>query len=89
MNTITRTSRQIEADIDAVRRDMDRTLDALEKRLSPRELIRETVDSVGRLQTGRYLAGAVGVARRHPVGTAVTTAGVALALSLMYAWRSR
>jgi hypothetical protein len=89
MNTRNRTSRQIEADIDEVRHNMDMTLDALEKRLSPRELIRETVDSVGRLQTGRYLAGAVGVARRHPVGTAVATAGVALALSIMYAWKSR
>jgi hypothetical protein len=89
MNTRNRTSRQIEADIGQVRRNMDMTLDALEKRLSPRELLRETVDSVGRLQTGRYLAGAVGVARRHPVGTAIATAGVALALSLMYAWRSR
>jgi hypothetical protein len=89
MNTRNRTSRQIEADIDTVRRNMDMTLDALEKRLSPRELLRETVESVDRLQTGRYLAGAVGVARRHPVGTAVATAGVALALSLMYAWRSR
>jgi uncharacterized protein DUF3618 len=89
MNTRNRTSREIEADIHEVRRNMDMTLDALEKRLSPRELLRETVESVGRLQTGRYLAGAVGVARRHPVGTAVATAGVALALSLMYAWRSR
>lgn len=89
MTSHQRTSRQIEADIDHIRRDMDRTLDALEKRLSPRELIRETVDSVGRLQTGRYIVGAVGVAKRHPVGTAAATVGVALALSLMYAWRSR
>jgi hypothetical protein len=89
MNSRHRTSRQIEADIGHIRRDMDRTLDALEKRLSPRELIRETVDSVGRLQTGRYIVGAAGVARRHPVGTAIAAVGVALALSLMYAWRSR
>ncbi len=89
MNTRNRTSRQIEADIDGIRRNMDMTLDALEKRLSPRELIRDTVESVGRLQTGRYLTGAVGVARRHPVRTAVATVGVALAVSLMYAWRSR
>ena len=89
MSSRRRTSRQIEADIDDIRRDMDLTLDALEKRLSPLELVREAVDSVGRLQTGRYIAGAVGVARRHPVGTAVATVGVALAVSLMYAWRSR
>ena len=89
MKSQRRTSRQIEADIDVIRRDMDLTLDALEQRLSPRELVREAVDSVGRLQTGRYLAGAVGVARRHPVGATVATVGVALAISLMYAWRSR
>lgn len=89
MNTRNRTSRQIEADIDQIRHNMDTTLDALEKRLSPRELVRETVESVGRLQTGRYLAGAVGIARRHPVGTAVATVGTALAISLLYAWRSR
>ncbi|MEO8004882.1 MAG: DUF3618 domain-containing protein [Betaproteobacteria bacterium] len=89
MNSHRRTSRQIEADIGDIRRDMDRTLDALEKRLSPRELIRETVDSVGRLQTGRYLVGAASVARRHPVGTAVAAVGVTLAISLMYAWRNR
>jgi hypothetical protein len=89
MNTSNRTSRQIEADIDHIRRNMDMTLDALEKRLSPRELVRETVESVGRLQTGRYLIGAAAVARRHPVGAAVATVGVALAVSLMYAWRSR
>jgi hypothetical protein len=84
-----RTSREIAADIDVLRRQMDTTLDQIELRLSPRQLIREAAVSLGRLQAGRKLVSAAQVARRHPVGAVAATAGVALAVSLWYAWRNQ
>lgn len=90
MNSRRRSSREIEAGIDTIREDMDATLDELERRLSPRELVREAVDSVGRLQTGRYLIGVAGLARRNPLRTIAAGAGIALLVSLAaYASRAR
>jgi ElaB/YqjD/DUF883 family membrane-anchored ribosome-binding protein len=77
---------EIEADLDRVRARMDATLDELERRLTPRELIRDGIDAVARIEASRYLVRVAGLARHYPIPAAL--AGVGLA-GLIVAGRRR
>ncbi len=71
-----RTAAQIEAEINRIRARLDNTLGELEHRLSPRELIRDGVDTLSRHEAGRYVLRAGDLVRRHPVPAAIAGAGV-------------
>jgi ElaB/YqjD/DUF883 family membrane-anchored ribosome-binding protein len=77
MNAEQKTSEEIEAEIDRVRARMDATLDEIEHRLSPREMIRDGLGSISRIEAGRYALQLAGLARRYPMPAAV--AGLTLA----------
>ena len=77
MNAEQKTAEEIEAEIDRVRARMDATLDEIEHRLSPRELLRDGVSSISRLEAGRYALQLAALARRYPMPAAV--AGITLA----------
>jgi ElaB/YqjD/DUF883 family membrane-anchored ribosome-binding protein len=77
MNAEQKTSEEIEAEIDRVRARMDATLDEIEHRLSPREMIRDGVSSISRIEAGRYALHLAALARRYPMPAAV--AGITLA----------
>ena len=66
-----RTAEQIEAEINRVRARLDKTLGELEHRLTPRELIRDGVDTLSRcvLRAGDLV-------RRYPVPAAIAGASV-------------
>jgi len=72
-----KTSAEIEAEIDRVRERMDATLDEIEQRLTPREMIRDGISSISRIEAGRYAFQLAALARRYPMPAAV--AGIALA----------
>jgi len=79
-----KTSEDIEAEIDRVRSRMDATLDEIEHRLTPREIIRDGLGSISRIEAGRYAFQLAALARRYPMPAAV--AGIAIA-GLMVARR--
>jgi len=50
-----RTAEQIEAEINCIRTQLDNTLGELKHRLTPRELIRDRIDTLSRNEGGRYV----------------------------------
>jgi len=76
-----RTPEEIEAEIDRIRDRMDATLTDLEFRLTPRELLRDGINSLSGLQGSRYVGRYVGklmhLGRRYPKPAAI--AGESLA----------
>jgi len=72
-----KTSEDIEAKIDRIRERMDATLDEIEHRLTPREIIRDGLGSISRIEAGRYALKLAALARRYPMPVAV--GGIALA----------
>jgi hypothetical protein len=83
-----RTPEEIEAEIDRIRDRMDATLTDLEFRLTPRELLRDGINSLSGLQGSRYVARYAGklmhLGRRYPKPAAI--AGASLA-GLLFAGR--
>lgn len=77
---------EIEAELDRIRARMDATLDEIEHRLTPRELIRDGIDSVARFEASRYFVGLAGLARRYPIPAALAGTGIA---GLLVAGRRR
>jgi ElaB/YqjD/DUF883 family membrane-anchored ribosome-binding protein len=84
-----RTPEQIAGEIDEVRERMDATLDALEHRLSARELLRDGLDYVRYSNAARYAVRASRqagqTAREHPVAAAL--AGASLVGLAYWGWR--
>ncbi|MFL6579474.1 MAG: DUF3618 domain-containing protein [Burkholderiales bacterium] len=76
-----RTPEEIEAEIDRVRDRMDATLTDLEFRLTPRELLRDGINSLSSLQGSRYVGRYVGklmhMGRRYPKPAAIAGASLA------------
>jgi len=76
-----RTPEEIEAEIDRIRDRMDETLSDLEFRLTPRELVRDGINSLSGLQGSRYVSRYVGkmlhLGRRYPKPAAIAGAGLA------------
>ena len=83
-----RTPEEIEAEIDRIRDRMDATLTDLEFRLTPRELLRDGINSLSGLQGSRYVGKYVGkmlhLGRRYPKPAAMAGAGLA---GLLFAGR--
>lgn len=84
-----RTPEEIAGEINQVRARMDATLDAIEHRLSAKELVREGLDYVRYSNAARYAvrAGtrATEAAREHPVAAAL--AGASLVGLAYWGWR--
>jgi len=76
-----RTPEEIEAEIDRTRDRMDATLTELEFRLTPRELIRDGINSLSGLQASRYVGKYAGkmmhLGRRYPKPAAIAGASLA------------
>ena len=72
-----KTSEDIEAEIDRIRERMDATLDEIEHRLTPGEIIRDGLGSISRIKAGQYALQLAALARRYPMPAAV--GGIALA----------
>jgi len=68
---------EIEADLDRLRAKMDATLDEIEYRLTPRQLLRDGIDSVARIDASRYIVGLASLTRNHPLPAALAGAGLA------------
>jgi len=83
-----RTPEEIEAEIDRTRDRMDATLTELEFRLTPRELIRDGINSLSGLQASRYVGKYAGkmmhLGRRYPKPAAI--AGLADMEEMHRAW---
>jgi len=75
-----RTSDQIEAEIDRIRARLDATLDEVEHRLTPRELLRDGIGALSGLEATRYAVRLAGIARRYPVPAAIAVITVAALL---------
>jgi hypothetical protein len=56
---------------------MDSTLSELEDRLTPRELMRDGIDSLSGLEASQYVFKLAGLARRYPMPAAVAGASLA------------
>lgn len=82
-----RTPEEIEVEVDRIRARLDATMDELEHRLTPRELIREGIGTLSRFEAGRYFVSLGGLVRRYPVPAAI--AGISLALLLIAAGQRR
>ena len=82
-----RTAEQIEAEIDRIRTRMDATLEELEFRLTPRELIRDGVGSLSRIDLGKYALMLASLLRRYPMPAAL--AAVSFAGLVVVAGRQR
>lgn len=81
-----RTAAQIEAEINHIRARLDNTLGELELRLTPRELIRNGVETLSRYEAGRYALRAGDLIRRYPVPAAIAGASV---IGIIFAARRR
>ena len=68
---------EIEADLDHLRAKMDATLDEIEYRLTPRQLLRDGLDSVARIDASRYIVGLASLTRNYPLPAALAGAGLA------------
>ncbi|HKQ23002.1 MAG TPA: DUF3618 domain-containing protein [Burkholderiales bacterium] len=68
---------EIEAELDRVRERMDATLDEIEHRLTPRELIRDGIDSVSGIDASRYIVGLASLAQRYPIPMALAGSSLA------------
>lgn len=77
---------EIEAELDRIRAKMDATLDEIEHRLTPRELIRDGIDSLAGFDASRYVVGLASLARRYPIPAALAGTGLA---GLLVAGRRR
>jgi len=69
------TSRQIQADIDRTRSDMDRTFDALESKLTPGQLLQEAW-GIFKGGSGAGANKALQIAKQHPLPSAVIGLGI-------------
>jgi hypothetical protein len=76
-----RSPEDIEAEIDRIRDRMDATLTDLEFRLTPRELVRDGINSLSGLQGSRYVGRYAGklmhLGRRYPKPAAIAGASLA------------
>lgn len=81
-----RTAAQIDAEINRNRARLDNTLGELEHRLTPRELIRDGVNTLSRYEAGRYVLRAGDLVRRYPVPVAIARASV---IGIIFAARQR
>lgn len=68
---------EIEAELDRIRARMDETLEEIEHRLTPRELIRDGIDSVTGIDASRYIVGLASLAQRYPIPVALAGTGLA------------
>lgn len=85
-----RTAAQIEAELNRVRERLDNTLGELEHRLTPRELIRDGVNTLSGYEAGRSVLRAGDLARRYPVPAAIAVASViAIILAARQRFKSR
>jgi len=82
-----RTPEEIEGEIDRIRARLDATLDELEHRLTPRELIRNGIGALSGLEASRYVVRFAGLARRYPIPAAI--AGISVAIFLIAAGQRR
>jgi hypothetical protein len=73
----TRKPEDIEADLDGLRAKMDATLDEIEYRLTPRQLLRDGIDAVARINASRYIVGLASLTRHYPLPTALAGASLA------------
>ena len=72
---IHRDPEQLQREADSIRADLDRTLEALEHKLSPRRIANRSVDMVRRNGTNiLYKAGETAV--RHPIAALLASAGL-------------
>lgn len=72
-----RTPEQIEAEIDRIRQRMDSTLSELEIRMTPRQLMRDGIDSISGRDASQYVFKLLGLARRYPMPAAIAGASLA------------
>lgn len=72
-----RTPEQIEAEIDRIRQRMDSTLSELEDRMTPRQLMRDGIDSISGRDVSQYVFKLAGLARRYPMPAAIAGASLA------------
>ena len=82
-----RTPEEIEGEIDRIRARLDATLDELEHRLTPRELIRNGIGALSGLEASRYVVRFAGLVRRYPIPAAI--AGISVAVFLIAAGQRR
>lgn len=75
-----RSASELEREGEEIRADLDRTLDEIERKLSPGELLDRSVDFL-RDHGSDFLAEAGETVRRNPVPVLLTAAGLALALA--------
>jgi len=66
-----RTPEEIEGEIDRIRARLDATLDELEHRLTPRELIRNGIGALSGFEASRYAVRLAGLVRRYPIPAAI------------------
>ena len=72
-----RTPEEIEAEIDRIRSKMDSTLSELGDRMTPRQLMRDGINSISGREASRYVSKLVGLARRYPMPAALAGASLA------------
>jgi ElaB/YqjD/DUF883 family membrane-anchored ribosome-binding protein len=82
-----RTPEEIEGEIDRIRAKLDATLDELEHRLTPRELIRNGIGALSGFEASRYAVRFAGLVRRYPIPAAI--AGISVAVFLIAAGQRR
>jgi|KBSMisStandDraft_5_1062788.scaffolds.fasta_scaffold15654_6 ElaB/YqjD/DUF883 family membrane-anchored ribosome-binding protein len=82
-----RTPEEIEGEIDRIRARLDATLDELEHRLTPRELIRNGIGALSGFEASRYAVRLAGLVRRYPIPAAI--AGISVAVFLIVAGQRR
>lgn len=68
---------EIEAELDRIRARMDATLEEIEHRLRPRELMRDGIDSLAGFDASRYVFGLASLAQRYPIPVALAGTGLA------------
>ena len=68
---------EIEAEHDRIRARMDATLEEIEHRLTPRELMRDGIDSLAGFDASRYVVGLASLAQRYPIPVALAGTGLA------------
>jgi len=68
---------EIEAELDRIRARMDATLDEIEHRLTPGELIRDGIESISGIGASRYIVGLASLAQRYPIPVALASTGLA------------
>ena len=74
---MTRSAREIEADIEATRRRLESRLDRLGDEFHPTNLVSSALGTDGREGTGEMLSAVAHRARQNPLGTGLVVAGLA------------